>query len=143
MKYITIKRFHRIGMTGETFNIPYGTEMECKDNVIIYNPDNKPICIKTSWVAHEYFARNDDGNGLERGKLTQAIVKRLSPDYFKTREERDQYWERIWADELANRYRKQEHETSWLWSIEFYNAPIEDLKYLAKLAGCKESDLNV
>ena len=142
MKYITIKRFHRIGMTGETSNIPYGTEVTCEDN-IIHSPEGKPICVATSAAAHEYFAINEDNNGLERGKLTQAIIDRLSPKYFETREERDKYWERIWNDELANKYRKQEHETTWLWNTNFYNAGLEDLKYLANLAGCKGVESNV
>ena len=83
-------------------------------------------------AAHEYFARNDDGNGLERGKLSHAIIKTLGG--FNANPER---WEKIFTDDLAQKYRRPEHQDYWLWSDAFFNASIEDLKYLATLAGVK------
>ena len=54
-------------------NIPYGTEMETAGDFII-TTEGKPICYATSEAAKMHFARNDDGQGLERGRLTWAIA---------------------------------------------------------------------
>lgn len=129
MKYITTKRFRRAGIDGQ-FNIPYGTELESRDGVLWH--DGKAICISRSAAAHEYFARNDDGNGLERGKLSHAIIKTLGG--FGGDSDR---WQIIYDDELAQKYRRADHQDYWLWSDDFFNAPIEDLKYLAALVGVK------
>ena len=135
MKYVCIKRFKRQGIGG-FFNIPYGTELEM-EGAKIYHKGNA-ICFKTSAAAHDYFSRNDDGKGLERGELTHAIIKRLSPDNFETKQERDDFWKIVWNDSLAQKYRRSEHLTYWLWSDDFYNAPVEDLKYIAELVGVKK-----
>ena len=73
MKYITHNRFKRLAACGETLNIPYGTELETVGNFIV-SPKGKLICCTTSENAKMHFARNDDGQGLERGKLTWAIA---------------------------------------------------------------------
>ena len=41
-------------------------------DVLFY--DGRPVCIWRSLIAKQHFARNDDGLGLERGKLTYAIA---------------------------------------------------------------------
>jgi len=136
MKYICIKRYKRQGIGGY-FNIPYGSVL-AKDADKILNFDNKPVCVSTSAAAHEYFARDDDGKGFECGKLSQAIIKRLSPDNFDSMQERDEFWKIVWNNEVAQKYRRKEHLTYWLWSDDFYNAPVEDLKYIAELVGVKK-----
>ena len=73
MKYITHNRFKKLAACGETLNIPYGTELETAGNFIV-TPEGKPICYTTSENAKMHFARNDDGQGLRRGKLTWAIA---------------------------------------------------------------------
>ncbi len=136
MKYITIKRFKRNGIDGH-FNIPYGTYLEKRADGNLYC-DNKKICVARSAAAHEYFARDDDGKGMERGKLSHAIIKRLTPMQFDSRQERNEYWQVVWNDSLAQKYRRPEHLDYWLWNDDFYNAPIEDLKYIAALVGVKK-----
>ena len=136
MQYVTIKRFKRHGIGGQ-FNIPYGTPLELRDDGKLYYKD-LPVCVAKSAASHNHFARDDDGKGLERGKLSHAIIYALAPERFDTRQERDEYWEVIWNDQLANKYRRKEHIDYWLWSDDFFNAPIEDLKYIAALAGIKK-----
>ena len=130
MEYITIKRFKRKGIDGR-FNIPYGTELEARDGVIIA-PDGRQVCLSRSYAAHEYFARNDDGNGLERGKLSHEIVEKLLPKPGETREQHNERWLKVWHNETAQKYRRKEHQSHWLWSDDFYNADIEDLKGLVE-----------
>lgn len=129
MEYLTIKRFKREGIGGH-FNIPYGTKLESRDGVLSYG--GKIVCKVKSAAAHEYFARNDDGNGFKRGKLSHAIIDALGG--YGGDSER---WQKIFADDLAQKYRRLEHQDYWLWNDAFFNAPIEDLKYLAALVGVK------
>ena len=135
MQYITIKRFKRRGIGGQ-FNIPYGTQLELQDDGKLYYKD-LPVCVAKSAASHEHFARDDDGDGRERGKLSHAIIHALEPNKFDSPQERDEAWKVIWNDPLANNYRRKEHIDYWLWSDDFFNAPIDDLKYIATLAGVK------
>lgn len=104
-------------------NIPAKTKGEVVDGIIYVN--NLPICYTTSENAHQYFARDDDGNGMERGYLTQEI-QRLLRGHQKR-------WDRVWADPVCRAYKRTEHEDYWLWNHEFFNADIETLRYIHKL----------
>lgn len=130
MEYITIKRARLVGISGPV-NLPYGTAVQCEDGFLYH--DGAWICGDHSQNAYDYFARNDDGNGIERGELTKAIRKALEKrdaDY-QTR------WDKVWADSLCQKYKRPEHADFWLWNFEYYNAPIPDLRYIAKLVGAK------
>lgn len=130
MKYIVHRRFKQQAICGEV-NIPALTECE-EVNGTIYL-DHKPLCIKRSENAHQYFARNDDGNGLERGQLTQAIIAALSK-----RDERYQdRWDKVWDDATCQMYRRYEHRDHWIWNHAFFNADIETLRYIAALVGVR------
>ena len=71
-KYIVHKRFRGLAACNKTMNLPYGTELQLHGNFICNNGD--PICYPSSDNAFKHFAINDDGNGLERGKITYAIA---------------------------------------------------------------------
>ena len=130
MDYITIKRTRFNSISGPV-NLPYGTAVECTDGVLTI--DGQPLCADHSQNAYDFFARNDDGNGLERGKLTQAIRKTLK--------KKDKYhqvrWDKIWADSMCQKYKRIEHVDYWLWNYDFYNAKIPDLRHIASLVGVK------
>lgn len=133
MEYIAHKRFKRNGIDGE-FNIPAQTVCDAVDNCIVYN--GRAVCFVSSAVAHKHFAVNTDGRGMERGRLTGAIAKCLE----KNDSKHQARWDLVWGDPLCNEYRRQEYDDYWLWSHEFYNAPIVDLRYIAKLIGAKEEN---
>ena len=131
MKYIVHKRFRGKAIYGD-MNIPALTECECDDGVII-KCNGIPICFVMSENSHQFFAVNDDGLGMERGKLTQAIQKMLSKrdnDYQKR-------WDKVWEDEVCRKYKRKEYKDYWLWNHDFYNADIETLQYIADLVGVK------
>lgn len=119
---IVFQRFKGKCLCG-TANIPVMTDAVQKDGIIWV--DGYPICYETSENAHRHFARNDDGNGLERGRLTREIQRRL-----KNRKEK---WDKVWEDPLCQKYKRQDHPDHWLWNHDFYNAPIEDLQYILHL----------
>lgn len=126
MMYITHRRFKSKAICGE-INLPYGTEGWCESGLITIN--DAPICSDHSQNAYDYFARNNDGNGLERGQLTQEIQKLLAKRNGKYQDR----WDRVWDDALCQKYKRTECADYWLWNYEFFNAPIEDLRYIKSL----------
>lgn len=130
MDYITIKRT-RLNTISGPVNLPYGTEVECIDGVLTI--DGHPLCVDHSQNAYDFFARNDDGHGLERGKLTQAIRKKLE----KRDKQYENRWYKVWTDPRCQKYKRAEHADHFLWNHEFYNANIPDLRHIAALVGAK------
>ena len=130
MKYITIKRYKR-----NKLNIPYGTEVEEIDGTLYYN--NQRICGDHSAVMREYFARNDDGLGLKRGKVAHAIIDAMLMREGESKEDWQKRWDILWNDPCCNKYRKDFSESTFLWGIEFFNATLIDLYHIAALAGAK------
>lgn len=133
MKYIVHRRFKDTAICGNV-NIPAMTEVDSIDGNIIFN--GKVICFEGSENAHQFFARNDDGNGMLRGKLTQAIQNRLSKKDggYQAR------WDKVWEDSTCQIYKRPEYDDFWLWNHSFFHADIETLKYIAKLVGAKEGN---
>ena len=130
MTYITIKRT-RINSLSGTINLPYGTEIDCVDGVLLHN--GAPICADHSQNAYDFFSRNDDGEGLRRGELTQGIRKALA----KNKADSQNRWNKVWEDPVCRKYKRADHADFWLWNHDFYNAEIPDLVYIAKLVGMK------
>ena len=78
MKYITHHRFKSKALCGEVLNLPYGTELTLKDDTL-FTLGGKAVCCVTSENAKMYFARNDDKDGLERGKY-EEFCKRMAEE---------------------------------------------------------------
>lgn len=154
MTYLVTRRFKAKTMSG-IVNLPYGTACELRGEIIYHS--GKPLCFATSENAHQYFSRNDDGQGERRGKLVHDILARLTENdikYFegddspfgggkiypeklaayKAREkERNEAWERVWDAPAIRKYKRVEFADYWLFNHDFYNAPIEDLEYILKV----------
>lgn len=135
MNYITHHRYRGKTACAKEVNIPYGTEFECKDNMIL--DANGMFCYATSEVAHKYLARNDDGKGLRRGALTYEIAYSNRERYNKDGNRRQRF-----TDEEIELI-----ETKWnkflipdidvvLFNHDFFNADVEELEQMAK-------DLNI
>ena len=133
--YITHKRFNKRGFyhlipnkkSEPPFNIPRGTVLRCEDNMLITD-DGKPVCFTTSEDAHQHFANNDDGKGMERGDLTKSIQAQL-----KKKERHQDRWDKVWDDPICQKYKRTENADYWLWNHAFFEAPIFDLQYIFKL----------
>lgn len=162
MRYLCYKRFKGIAITGKEVNIPAMSEGDDHNTNIIY-VDGKQICITTSQNGIEHFCSNDDGQGEYRGKLIIALTKWLAqpdwhnelehignkkPEQFsedditklngimdKRMEEYQAKWDKIWSDDRLKKYKRPEHADMWLWNRDYYNAPIEDLEYIANITG--------
>ena len=131
MRYIVTRRFRGRAICGAV-NLPYGTSCETQDGYLVLE-DGGRLCAVTSQNAYDHFSRDDDGLGKERGKLVQDIRRTL-----ERRDAKHQArWDKLWADEVANRLRRKDSPDFWIWSFDFYNADIPDLKHIANLIGIK------
>ena len=124
--YVVRRRARFLSISGPV-NLPYGTVVS-SDGAFLSINDQK-LCSVTSQNAYDFFSRNDDGRGLERGKLVEEITSRL-----EKRDARHQArWDFLWADAGANRLRRQDHADFWVWGQAFYQADIRDLEHILKL----------
>ena len=154
MTYLVTRRFKAKTMSG-IVNLPYGTECELLGETIYHG--GKPLCFVTSENAHNYFSRNDDGQGERRGELVREIMGRLKlpevrhkPDpkyplaeYYMTAKESAkrnaarkacaEAWGRVWDDPSIRKYKRVEFADYWLFNHDFYNAPIADLEHILKI----------
>lgn len=115
-------------------NIPWGTAVECRDGLLYLG--DKLLCAARSQTTKDFFVQDDDGQGKERGRLVTAILARLGPQEAQKGASAPR-WEKVWADPRCRPYKQPQHEEHWLWNESFYNAPIEDLRYIAALVGAK------
>jgi hypothetical protein len=131
MKYIVHRRFKGKAICGDV-NLPAMTELEDVNGVLMYN--GRPICGVVCENAYHYFARNDDGNGMLRGKLTRNIMKTLE----SADEKYQDRWDKVWDDEICQPYKRADYEDHWLWNYDFFGADIDVLQHIADLVGVKE-----
>jgi hypothetical protein len=130
MKYIVHTRFKGTAICGDV-NLPAMTTCKCNGSFIQYN--GKDLCYLDSENSHNYFAIDEDDMGMQRGKLTKAIKKTLG----KRDEEYQTRWDKVWADEICQLYKRKDYVDEFLWNHDFYNADIEDLNHIANLVGAK------
>lgn len=133
MQYISTKRFNGKAICGYV-DIPELTVCDTDHGFICWNGDW--ICSIGSDNSEEFFARNDDGNGLLRGKLTHSIQSALE----NTDDDYQKRWDKVWADPVCQKYRRKDYDDYWLWEHDFFEADIETLRYIAGLVGAKEDE---
>ena len=124
--YVVRRRARFLSICGPV-NLPYGTEVSSDGAFLTVNGEK--LCSITSQNAYDFFSRNDDGFGKERGKLVHDIMCTLErrDAKYQTR------WDRLWADEGANKLRRTDYEGYWLWSYAFYNADVNELRRICQL----------
>lgn len=132
MEYIAHRRFKNQAIFGYV-NIPAKTLLYSKNGFLF--KDDKIICADSSENAKQFFARNDDGQGLLRGKLSQKIISILS----KRDKDYQKRWNKIWEDPLCQKFKSTQHQDFWVWNNDFYQANIFDLKYILSLVEKKSS----
>lgn len=126
MEYIVYRQFNTKAICGEV-NLPVGTICQYDQGFITY--DGKALCVVTSENAHRYFAKNNDGRGLERGQLVHSILKKLR-DQDDACHER---WTAVENDPICKIYKRHDHPDNWLWNHAFYGANIGHLVYIWNL----------
>lgn len=135
MQYITHTRCRIKSISGDV-NIPATTPVERIGDMLYY--DGKPLCAVRSQNSLDFFCRDDDGNGMERGKLTKSIMVTLKERRAVDDPAYQARWDKVWDDKLVcPQYKRPEHADYWLWNQKFFDAPLDDLRYIAKLVGAK------
>lgn len=105
MKYICCNAFNGLAIDGR-LSIPEGAELTLENGVLSF--DGRKICYPSSANAYAHFSRDDDGHGLERFALIQAINARVA----ELRAERD---DRIRAE--APNHEEDEDPVEWMSEI--------------------------
>ena len=130
--YICTHEFNGIAETGKQVNIKPGEKLKCIAGRIA--KDNASVCLTTSYVAHKYFAIDDDNQGAERGRLTYEIA--FAP---REREHDDGYIYRFSQEELDMLCESYPHwlkqQAPLLFNQAFFDAPVDELKILAEKLG--------
>lgn len=130
-RYVVRRRARFQSLSGQA-NFPYGTKIDAWGGFLRY--EGGRLCVETSQNAHDYFSQDDDGKGLIRGELVGNILKTLGDCKDKNRQAK---WDRVWDDKLCQQYKRPERDDFWIWNHEFYGAPVEDLRHIARLVGAK------
>lgn len=130
MEYIATRRARILAICGPV-NIPWGTAVEAVDGFLVR--DGLQLCAVTSQNAHDYFSRNDDGNGPERGHLVHAIMNKLA----KRDKDYQKRWDHVWEDPVCQKYKQPDPVDFWLWDHSFFEAPVDDLRHIAALIGAR------
>lgn len=138
MKYIVHRRFKSKAICGDV-NLPAMTECELRGNILYLG--EKELCVVTSENSHQYFARNDDGNGMLRGVLTQAIQKRLSVRKSQDDPDYQARWDKVWEDSACQPYKRADYEDMWFWNHDFFGADIETLRHIAEMIGINNKEV--
>lgn len=128
MQYIVHRRFKGMAICGEV-NLPVNTLLEDIDGFLYKS--GKRICADTSENCKQFFARNDDGQGILRGRLSQKIISILS----KRDKDYQNRWDKIWSDPICQKFKSPQHNDFWCWNNDFYQAHIFDLQHILKLIG--------
>lgn len=128
MKYLCHTKYYKVGACNEEILVNLWENVESIGNFIAKG--SKAICAVNSYDAFRYFARNDDGNGKQRGTLTYKIA-------FAPRHPNKNNGYRFTEDEiemLEKDYSKFLVKDSdvILFNYDFFNADIEELEGLYK-----------
>lgn len=136
-QYVAHRRFKENAICGKV-DIKAGEKLTEIGGMLFLGKD--PVCCASSENAHQYFAKNNDGYGLLRGQLTQAIQNALARPDRATPEETRLYiqkWDKVWADKLCAKFKRTDFDDYWLWNHDFFEAPIFHLQYIADLVEAK------
>lgn len=125
MEYIIYKDFNAKAICGAV-NLPRGTICTERNGVIYHGADT--LCSKKSENAYKYFARNNDGKGLERGELITSIKTALAIQDEHTYER----WYRVWNNPVCQELNSSPNSNSCVWNYGFYSADIDTLDYIYK-----------
>lgn len=124
MNYVAIKRYKGMSLCGPV-NVPAKTSVVLMDDGILYLHDKK-LHYASSDRGREFFARDDDGRGLERGRLCSRIQQLCS----KHPDPKDPWCAKLTKTPAMQVYRVQKDTPRWLWNQRFFDAPIEELQWI-------------
>ena len=132
--FIARKRYRGLSLNGDSVNISAQSVLLCKGDILFYN--DIPLAFVTSQVSLDYFTTNDDGKGMERGKIIDEIFSILTNKPYSSEQEakkRLEAWDRVWSSEFCLSFKRKDHADFWLWNYEFYNTSVNNLKIILQI----------
>ena len=129
MNFIVFRHFKNLAICGEV-DLPVGTELyECGGFVALGGVGIITRIYSDNYCRH--FSRNDDGQGIERGKLAYAIAysERNAGNGFRFSDDEQSILRRDWAHFLMP------YADAILFNNAFFDAPVDELKKLAEAVG--------
>lgn len=138
--YITKKEYKGKDMLGRDITIPVNMPLDKKNQYLRYN--NIPICTEDSYIAKNYLVYNGDGNAARRKDFINYLLRRSRKwksgidvydefgNFVKTEDTiNSDTFTPLEMNFLLERYKKYIKSLSpFMFTDEFYRAPIEDLK---------------
>lgn len=129
-KYINICRVKAEDMICGYVNLPYGTECYSSYNGMLYfikDGEPKVLCSATSERGYQWFAYNEDGQGIERKRIINECI-----DIMAKMPDKDEKFGAFLYDAIAMKYKKNPNDmTEWSWDrAKVHTAPIADLEHI-------------
>lgn len=121
-EYVCYSRYKGPSYSGNVV-VPYGAKLYSVGYAIFL--DSRMFGYTTSQACYDHFVRDDDGQGLQRGRLILTISKILY--------KHSDRWARLSSNLKLQKFRRPEHQDVFVWNFKFYNATIEELKYIYSL----------
>lgn len=111
--------------------LPIGTAVSCDDDGKAYY-EGYFICLIHSVHSQECLVGDDDGRGMERGKLIEDIEKLVQGEQdLSLRTDRITA---LWEDDTAKKYvRYNDPSNPWLWDDSYFCADIDDLEHIKSI----------
>lgn len=120
MQYIVHTEFRGRAICGEIL-LSAGTKCTEIDGTIYHG--FRAICRVNSSNAFKHFARDNDGQGLQRGRLIRQIKDTLA--------NHAERWERVMDDPVCRQFDRNPDGDTFEWNLAFYHAGIPTLRYIA------------
>lgn len=120
-KYITHKRYKGKAISTDYVNLPYGTKLIELEGFLV-TENGEVVASARSDIAKRHFAINEDGRGLERGKLTYLIAYAKNKQGFRFSDKQIQFLEKKYSKFL------QKNQLALLFNDEFFLASVEELE---------------
>lgn len=127
-RYLVYKEFHK--HNGDTY--PAGSHFD-KIGDHFVDDEGRWMCLVHSQKAFDCLVGDDDRYGIERGALIEEIDQMFAWDI--SEEIIRKRLLALWNDETALLYNRGGtiDDTPWLWNEDFYQANMEDLRYIHDL----------
>lgn len=114
---------------------PEGLEIRCENDWFNHNGRIKLTIGNVDGGTPTSAAKQSGKRENRPGVMPLGLWKRSFPILIKLakQDQQKERWGRVWEDPLCRKYKRPEHEDFWIWNYDFYNAPVEDLRYILKL----------
>lgn len=124
MQYMCLQDHSAMTLNRKYIGIREGKNVERRGDILYYH--DEPLHYVTSHLAHKYYVRNDDHQGLKRHSLQSQIFELCKAHNAPG----DRWSDRLWQTPAMQVYRRSNNDERWLWNQRFYDASIVELEWI-------------